>query len=550
VAKFAPSENGHYLFVQLRLGPETRAETADCRIQTRDGATSFKLPIAPRSETAGKFQGLSPDDVLYLIMPDRFARGGSSGNPPPASPGLADDRSNPRAYHGGNLLGIRDHLDYLRDLGITAIWLTPIVENDKASPQDYHGYGAVDEYAVEQHFGTLQDLQDFVAAAHKKGIKVILDFVPNHVGPRHPWVQSPPKPDWFHGTKDHHLVATGDFQCIADPHAPPGLWRNVVEGWFANVLPDLNQEDPDVAQYFIQNALWWAEETGLDGYRLDTFPYVSRRYWAEWHQALRKVYPRLTTIGEVFNRDPDITSFFAGGRAQFDGIDSGVSTVFDFPFFFALRDVVTSGAAPQRIVDVLAHDRLYPRPALLVPFLGNHDVTRLASAKGMSTDKLKLAFSILLTTRGIPQLYYGDEIGMSGGEDPDNRRDFPGGFPGDTPNAFLQSGRAVEQQQIFSHVQALLRLRREHPALRRGSLEHIYWDGTSYAFARIGEGERLLIAFNAGDTAKSLSLSFADTPLHGVHQLTSLFGSSEQLAKSDAIELSLAAHELLIYAVK
>jgi glycosidase len=541
---------GKYLFMWLDIAPDARAGDATIQIATPSGKTSVNFSLLARKPSQGKFQGFSPDDAIYLIMPDRFADGDPSNDPPPAAP-RTYDRSKARAYHGGDFRGIRDHLDYLRDLGVTAIWLTPIVDNDNSSPQDYHGYGAVDEYAVEEHFGTQKDLQDLAAAARAKGIKMIFDFVPNHIGPKHPWVAAPPEPDWFHGTQEHHLIASGDFQFLTDPHAPPKYWRNVVEGWFANALPDMNQENPDVAEYFIENALWWAEETGIDGYRLDTFPYVSRQFWSEWHRALRQVYPRMTTVGEVMNGDPVITSFFAGDRAQNDGIDSGVTAVFDYPFYYALREGLIENNSPARIVGVLAEDHLYPHPDLLVTFAGNHDVSRLASEKGASLDKIKLAFSIVLTMRGTPELYYGDEIGMTGGNDPDNRRDFPGGFPGDKQSAFTQSGRTPEQQEIFSHVQKLLSLRKEHPALRHGQLWHISWDESSYAFARTTSEERLLVVFNSGATTKTLRLPFAGTPLQGAQKLTPLLGKGGDVeTKNDSADLMLAPNQPEIFSVQ
>jgi neopullulanase len=543
------TDGGHYLFVWLKIDASTPPGDALLDVRMPSGGMSVAFPLRRRSSPAGSFQGFSDDDVIYLIMPDRFADGDPSNNEPAGAPG-SYDRANPRAYHGGDLQGIRDHLDYLRELGVTTIWLTPIVENDPASPQDYHGYGAVDEYAVEQHFGTLKDLQALVHEAHEKNLKVILDFVPNHVGPHHPWVAEPPEPDWFHGTNEHHSTSNGDFQFLADPHAPPRYWRDVVDGWFAGILPDLNQENPDVAQYFIENALWWAEETGIDGYRLDTFPYVSRRFWSQWHEALRAVYPRMTTVGEVFNSDPVITSFFVGGHKGFDGIDTGVTTVFDFPLFDALRGVLSDGASMQTIVDVLSRDRLFPHPDLLVPFLGNHDVPRLASLPGMSDAKSKLAFSLLLTTRGIPEIYYGDEIGMTGGGDPDNRHDFPGGFPDDEQNAFVESGRTPEQQELFARVQRLLALRRDHAALRRGQLWNIFWNKTVYAFARTFESERILIVANAAGQAQDAELSFAETPLSAATDLISILGSSEQPVQNDRVKVALPADGVQIYLVK
>jgi neopullulanase len=549
VARSKVTDGGRYLFISLNIAANTQPGNATVRVQTPSGETSVSFPLQQRSSTAGKFEGFSDGDVIYLIMPDRFADGDRSNDQPADAPG-SYDRTNPRAYHGGDLQGIRDHLDYLRSLGVTTIWLTPIVQNDPASPQDYHGYGAVDEYKVEEHFGTLRDLRALVSDAHARSLKVILDFVPNHVGPHHPWVANPPEPDWFHGTLAHHATSNGNFQFLTDPHAPPRYWRDVVDGWFAGILPDLNQDNPDVAQYFIENALWWAEETGIDGYRLDTFPYVSRQFWSEWHTAVRAAYPRITTVGEVFNRDPDITSYFVGGHKGFDGIDTGVTTVFDFPLFFALRDVLSGGASMQSVVDVLSRDRLYPHPELLVPFLGNHDVPRLAGLPGMSEAKLKLAFSLLLTMRGIPEIYYGDEIGMTGGGDPDNRHDFPGGFPGDLRNAFAESGRTPAQQALFTHIQRLLELRRNHPALREGQLWNIFWNKTAYAFARTSTNERILVVVNNDTAAQKLDLSFSETPLAGATSLSSLFNATNETVANDRVELTVPANEAEIYLVQ
>lgn len=549
VARWKVTDGGRCLFAWLSIAPDTQAGNGLLRVQTPSGTALVTFPLERRESAQGKFQGFGQDDVIYLIMPDRFADGDPSNNEIPGVPGTYD-RSKARAYHGGDLRGIRNHLDYLRGLGVTTIWLTPIVENDPASPQDYHGYGAVDEYAVERHFGTLKDLQDLVLSAHAKGLKLLLDFVPNHIGPRHPWVEAPPEPNWFHGTAEHHATANGNFQYLADPHAPPRVWRDVVDGWFAGILPDMNQENPDVAQYFIENALWWTEETGIDGYRLDTFPYVSRSFWSNWHRALFQAYPRMTTVGEVFDQNPDITSFFAGGRSQFDGIDSGVTTLFDYPLYFALREFLNGRKPVQTIVDVLSHDRLYPNPDLLIPFLGNHDVRRLASEPGMSPAKLKLAYSLLLTTRGIPELYYGDEIGMTGGGDPDNRRDFPGGFPGDARDAFVESGRTPQQQDLFAMVQHLLTLRREHPAFRRGRLWNILWNQSVYAFSRTDENEQFLVVANAAAAPQNVEISFADTPLSGAGVLVPVLGGSLQQVHGDQITITVLAEQAQVFSVK
>ena len=278
--------------------------------------------------------------------------------------------------------------------------------------------------------------------------------------------------------------------------------------------------------------MWWVEMAQLDGFRLDTFPYSSRQFWSGWHERLREVYPHINSVGEVWNPDETITSFFEGGRKEFDGIDTGLSTVFDFPMNYALRDVVIRGEPMQKIIDVLQHDELYPHPESLVTFLGNHDQERFITETGSGPAKLKAAFSLLLTMRGIPQIYAGDEIGMPGGGDPDNRRDFPGGFPGDARNAFTAAGRTPEQQEIFSYVQSLLALRQKHAALRTGKQWHIGWDDSYYAFLRELPQEKLLVVYNNAASARELSIPVADTRLQDARELRTLFGK----VKADIVD--------------
>jgi neopullulanase len=309
----------------------------------------------------------------------------------------------------------------------------------------------------------------------------------------------------------------------------------------------LNTENPLVAQYLLQNSIWWAEVSGLDGYRVDTFPYVSRRFWAQWSAGLRRIYPRLTTIGEVFHPDPSVTSFFAGGQKRYDGIDTGVTTIFDYPLYFALRDVLLRGAPAGRLADILRHDWLYTRPDELVTFFGNHDVPRLASAEGSSPAKLRLAFGLTLTLRGIPQLYYGDEIGMAGGADPDNRHDLPGGWSEDARNAFTAPGRSAEEQTTFTYVQTLLRLRREHAALSSGRLWHLVSDESSYVFLRETEEESVLIAFNGSAQARDLRVPLNDTPAQSFQGLSTLFGDGRAEFTGKELHIAAPAQSLSVY---
>jgi neopullulanase len=562
VERTQATAGGDYLFVWLKFGAELKSGTAVCRISTPTGSTSFELPLAAREQTIHKFQGLTPADVIYLIMPDRFANGDPANDEPAEAPG-SHDRSKARAYHGGDLRGVREHLNYLKDLGVTTLWLTPIVKN--GATEDYHGYGAVDLYAVEPHLGSLRDYQELVAAAHQQHMKILFDIVPNHVGPKHPWAVRAPLADWFHGTVQHHMNASvpvngtfyGEpenqghdlFEAIVDPHAPPRLWRNLTEGWFVDFLPDMNTENLVVAQYLLQNAVWWTESSGLDGFRVDTFPYVSRQFWSRWHAGLRRIYPRLTTIGEVFHSDPSVTSFFAGGQKRYDDIDTGVSTLFDYPMYFVLRDILLSGAPVGRIADVLRHDALYPRPDELVTFFGNHDVSRFASAQGSSAAKLKSAFALTLTLRGIPELYYGDEIGTPGGGDPDNRRDFPGGWREDMRNAFTEEGRTREQQELFAFVRELLRLRRGHAALTGGRLWHLFSDQTSYVFLRESEDERVLVIFQNSPQSREFRFPLGDTPAQNATRVLRLFGEANAELAGKEVHVSAPAESVSIFSL-
>lgn len=549
ISKVELEADGKHAFVWLNLD-DAKPGTVTLNIKTASGETTASLVLSQRSAQAGKFQGVTRDDVIYLIMPDRFADGDPANNRPPGTAPGFYNRKDARAYHGGDIKGIQQHLPYLKDLGVTTLWLTPLYENDDSS-SDYHGYHAVDEYRVEDHFGTMGDVQNLVASAHQLGMKVLLDMVPNHVGPKHPWAQSQPTPGWLHGTVEHHINNSDyDFAPVSDPHAVPANYITALDGWFADTLPDLAQENPLVASYLLQNALWWTESAGVDGFRIDTFPYVPRQFWAYYHDGLFATYPHFFTVGEISSTDPSVSSYWAGGQTGFDGIDTRLTTPLDFPMYEAIREVIAHGASASKIVEVLRQDRLYPHPELLVTFIDNHDKKRFLTEAGGSPDKLKLGFSLLATLRGIPQLYYGDEVALPGGDDPDDRRDFPGGFPGDAQNAFAPQGRTPEQQDVFAHVQSLLQLRQQHPALRTGVQKHVAVGDKYYAFTREGDGERLLIVLHNGDAPENLTLDLTGTSIADAKSQTLLWGSAAAQLQGSKLHLQLAPHNLVIYQIQ
>lgn len=533
------STNGHWAELWLNGSPAS-AETIQIFADRSGAHAAVPFTFAQRHDASDGFAGFSSKDVMYLIMTDRFADGDTSNDD------SAAERAKPRGWHGGDLRGITEHLDYMQELGITTVWITPVYQNK--GPESYHGYGATDMYAVDEHFGTLHDLKTLAASLHRRGMKLVLDMVPNHVGPTHPWVNDSPEPDWFHGTLANHSTAQGEFEPLVDPHSAWRDRRDITQGWFAGILPDMNQENPAVAQYLTQNAVWWAEQTGLDGIRLDTFPYVGREFWHGFHEELHTLYPKLTTVGEVFDRDPTITSAFAGGavRTGLDlNIDTGLDTPFDFPSYFALRDVFLNDAPMTRLADVLRLDALYPHPERLVPFLGNHDTTRFMNQPGATLPRLKLAFTILATMRGMPQIYSGDELAMQGGEDPDNRRDFPGGFAASQSSAFSSTGRTPEQQQTFAVLKNLLTIRRLHPALQAGDEQVLHADNDVLIFARTlvaADGaQHILVAVNKSHASQSVTMSTEDTVLAGLQSASLLEGDCKTLSVSPhTITLQLA----------
>jgi neopullulanase len=507
------NDNGTYLFVDVTI---KTAGPHPIKITTSQGSTTAAFEVLTPLPRENRFQGFSEDDLIYLIMPDRFANGDRANDDPAVSKGLFD-RSKPRYYHGGDLQGVIDHLAYLKDLGVTAIWLNPLYDNvnrlnekEKYEGQaitDYHGYGAVDFYAVDEHLGDLPKLKELVEVAHKNGIKLILDMVANHTGPYHPWVDDPPTPTWFHGTPAKHLNETWQTWTLMDPHAPPSLRWPTLDGWFIDILPDLNQDDPEVARYIIQNTIWWVDAVGLDGIRQDTLPYVPRKFWRDWSAAIKKEHPGLRVVGEVFDASPSLVSFFQGGKSQFDGIDSGIDALFDFPSYYPIRRTFAQGKSIRDLAVMLANDHLYPNPNNLVTFAGLHDVARFMSEPGATIDGLMLAFTYLMTSRGIPMIYYGDEIGMQGGNDPDNRRDFPGGWSEDARNAFTD-GRTPDEQRVFEHVRKLAQLRREYPELRHGEMKQLGFSDDVYVYAR---GEFIIMLNNGTKPVRTVTTAASGT---------------------------------------
>ncbi len=515
------SANGHYLFVDLTIAATVKPGKYKIYVGDKHKFTTFDFELLPRASRVGRYQGFNPDDVIYLLMPDRFADGDSSNNDPEKSKGIYD-RSKTRRYHGGDLQGVINKLPYLKSLGVTAVWTTPIYDNnDKLDTKEvydgelttgYHGYGAVDMYGVEEHFGDMAKLRELVEKAHSLGLKVIQDQVANHTGPFHVWANDPPTTTWWNGTADKHLSNNWQKWTTMNPRATYQTQRRNLEGWFVDILPDFNQDDPEVEKYLIQNSIWWIERVGYDAIRMDTLPHVPRTFWAKWGAAIKREYPKLNILGELFDGDPSLVSYFQTGQRGLDNVDTKIDSLFDFPLYFAIRDAFAAGKPLRGVSQVLAHDRLYPNPNVLGTFLGNHDVSRFMGEKDATLDGLKLAETLIMTTRGTPILYYGDEIAMQGGTDPDNRRDFPGGFPADGIDKFAVANLNTKERDVWNYLAKLGKLRQEFEPLRRGKTLDLLDEEQQMAYARfIGmDVPPVIVAIN-NDTKPS-ELSFHVTP--------------------------------------
>ena len=545
------NDRGDHLFFDLTIAQAAKPGKFDIDLSSPAGKTIVPFEISRPLDAKGNFRGVTNDDVIYLIMTDRFADGDQANN-------KEVDRENPRAWHGGDFRGIVSKLDYLKELGITAIWLTPWYDNpDEANQCDkpwcpntnYHGYHAIDYYTIENHFGSMADLQTLVREAHKKGIKVIQDQVANHVGVQHPWAKRPPLPNWFSRYSQNGF----NNSVLLSPNSSQAERDNLLKGWFNELLPDLNQDEPEVSRYLIQNALWWVGMTGIDGIRQDTIQYMPRTFIRDWSAAILKQYPKFYMVGEVFEEDSAQTAFFQGGQKGWDGVDTNLPSVFDFKLWRTSQEVFTGKKPARALRDVLKYDGLYPNINNVTVLANNHDTDRFISLPGATLDGAMMHMAFILSTRGIPQLYYGEEIAMTGGHDPDNRKDFPGGFPGDSQNAFTKEGRTKEEQQMFEHTKEWIEFRRRSVDVSAGRTYDIYYDNDIYVFVRESDSDggllQTLVAINRATGKKELKV--ANVSLRGtlVPSNRSAGVESGRLV-SDSLELTLAPKSISAYLVK
>ena len=441
-----------------------------------------KYEFKAREMSGDRRMGFTNADVLYMLMPDRFANGNTGNDRVKGMRSLVCDGSKPSYRHGGDLEGIRQHLDYLNDLGVTALWFTPVLENDSPeSPWNdtYHGYATTNYYRVDPRFGTNDDYRRLVDEAHGKGLKVVMDMIFNHCGFEHPWVADMPSNDWFNthewlkeskGTSDTRgtsfLRTSYKLAPVLDPYASDVDKKETVEGWFVSTMPDLNQNNPHVMNYLIQNSIWWIETVGIDGIRMDTYPYAFAGPMARWMKTIDNEYPNFNVVGETWFEQPPYTAAWQRD-SKIAKENSYLKTVMDFSFYASMDSARIEKTDDQwrgfnRVYNSLVFDYLYPNPSSVMAFIENHDTDRFLK-DGRDDLTLKQALALLLTINRIPQLYYGTEVLMNGTKhvtDGNVRKDFPGGFPGDTHNAFTAQGRSKEENDMFNWLRALLHWRK------------------------------------------------------------------------------------------
>ena len=479
-------DSPNYLFVYLNL---RQAKPGTMTLQFDKVKVQYQLK---QREMAGdKRIGFDNSDVLYMLMPDRFAQG--QGHQPQVK-GMRpykEDRSQPSLRHGGDLNGIREHLDYFNELGVTALWLTPVLENDSPDSDNgystYHGYATTDYYRVDPRFGTNDDYRRLCDEAHQKGLKVVMDMIFNHSGFEHPWTHDMPSKDWLNlpqwlveskGTSDARgtsfLQTSYKLTPVKDPYASQVDLKETTEGWFVPTMPDLNQRNPHLMRYLIQNSIWWIETIGIDGIRMDTYPYAFAEGMAQWMKELDEEYPNFNTVGETWVTEPAYTAAWQKD-SRLSEHNSYLKTVMDFSFFDKLAQAKNEETDAwwkglNRLYNSFVYDYLYEDPTHVMAFIDNHDTDRFLG-NGHDSLALKQALALLLTVRRIPQIYYGTEIMMNGTKeitDGHVRKDFPGGFPGDKHNAFTRQGRTRAQQSMFNWLSRLLHWRRGNETIIRG----------------------------------------------------------------------------------
>jgi neopullulanase len=500
----------NYLFLDLSVTDKAKAGSFTITFKLKGKKIAeYRYQLDTRKPGSAERKGFSSADVIYLLMPDRFSNGDPSND---NMPGMKEpaNRNNPDGRHGGDIKGIADHVDYLKDLGITAVWSTPLLENNMEK-YSYHGYAITDYYKIDPRYGTNEDYLALAEKLHASGIKIIMDMVFNHCGSGHWWMDDLPSTNWLNQwpefTRTNYRAGT-----MTDPYLSDYDSGKFVRGWFDVTMPDLNQHHPFLAKYLIQNSIWWIEYAGLDGIRQDTYPYAFKDMMAEWDKAVTAEYPNFNIVGECWATVPEGIAYWQKDSPNRDGFNSYLPSVFDFAMYDALRlgFMENNGwnTGVGRLYDLLSRDFVYPDPSHIVVFADNHDVNRFLANAGQDPSKFKMALAFVLTTRGIPEIFYGTEALLTTtGEKNDGRLriDFPGGWPGDTVNSFTGTNVTAAQADMSSYLKKILNWRKNAEAIHTGKLKHYIPQDGVYVYFRYNDKQTVMVAINNSEQERNLN---------------------------------------------
>ena len=504
----------NYLLLYLDLS-EAKAQTF--QILLKNGKKKLQIPyeLKSRVRRGEDVKGFTSEDVLYLIMPDRFANGCPENDVIDGMREKTVNRADGFARHGGDIQGISSHLDYIADLGVTAIWLNPTQENDMESGS-YHGYAITDYYQIDRRFGSNEDFCALVEKAHEKDLKVVMDMIFNHCGSENYLFKDKPSKEWFN-YRSNYVQTSFKTASVMDIHASAYEKKIATDGWFASVMPDFNQRNRHVARYLIQSSIWWIEYAGINGIRQDTHPYADFDFMSQWCKEVLDEYPYFNIVGETWLNSNMLVSYWQKDSKLAAPLNSNLPTVMDFPLQALMNQAFDEetgewGGGLYKLYDYQTQDLVYANPMNLLTFLDNHDTSRFAQTDEMAKNlkRYKQAMVFLLTTRGIPQIYYGTEILMTGDKgkgDGDLRKDFPGGWQGDTRNCFAKNGRTALENEAFEFTRQLLNWRKGNQVIGKGSLKHYSIQNGVYVYQREFNGKSVVVIMNGTDDSKELDLT-------------------------------------------
>ena len=537
-------ESPNYLLVYLDV---ENAQPGTFDITFTKDKKQIKMPyeLKARKKDACKIKGFDSSDVLYLIMPDRFANGDPSNDNLVMKTAYKTDRNDPSARHGGDLAGIEKHLDYIEDLGVTAIWLNPVLENDMQGGS-YHGYATTNYYRVDPRFGTNEDYVRLIDKTHAKGMRVVMDMIFNHCGSDHIWMKDVPSKDWFNNL-DKYVETSHIKEVYFDPYASEYDTKRMVDGWFVPSMPDLNQRNPHVATYLIQNSIWWIEYSGVDGIRQDTYPYADYKMMVDWCNAIYREYPDYNIVGEAWMNQTMGTAFWQKDSKLNERGNTMLKSVMDFRLMGLSHSAFFGDAGGmQALYEHLAYDYAYADIYNVLRFLDNHDTDRFLPAMPEKLDAFKQGIAFMLTIPGIPQLYYGTELLMNGTKQKGDgyiRLDVPGGWPGDAVNQFEASGRTNIQNEAWNYMQKLLKWRKGNEVIAKGKMKHFVPQNGVYVYARNLNGKQVVVIMNGNAKESVLPLDRYDEILKGYTSGKDVItGKVVSLQK----ELTLGAKDVLV----